>query len=161
MDPGYRARLSNLLRRGLFAHGQLCLELKDEDGTNRLATLLPELRELTRQGLTLVMDGYGRGFVALDDLRRLPLGAVKFDGDIVQSLQGDELGEPLLRAMTGLAHALNLVVIAPLVEDADTLRRLRSVGVDCAQGFALGSPAQMWRDLGEEHIATAPQDLVA
>lgn len=160
MDAGYRARLSSLLRRGIFAQGQLCLEFKDEDGPNCLAPLLPELRELTRLGLTLVMDGYGRGFVALDDLRRLPLGAVKFDGDIVQNLQGDELGEPLLRAMTELAHALNLVVIAPLVEDADTLRRLRAVGVDCAQGFALGLPAQMWRDPGEDHAATTPQDLV-
>jgi diguanylate cyclase (GGDEF)-like protein/PAS domain S-box-containing protein len=146
MDPGYRARLASLLRRGVFAQGQLCLELKEEDGPNRLGTLLPELRELTRLGLTLVLDGYGRGFVSLDDLRRLPLGAVKFDGDIVQSLQGDELGEPLLKAMTELAHALNVVVIAPLVEDADTLRRLRTAGVDCAQGFALGSPAELWRE---------------
>jgi EAL domain-containing protein (putative c-di-GMP-specific phosphodiesterase class I) len=39
---------------------------------------------------------------------------------------------------------MNLLVIAPLVEDADTLRRLRAAGVDCAQGFALGLPAEAW-----------------
>jgi len=146
LDEGYRARLTGMLRDGVFAPGQLCLELRDDQGPSRLATLLPELRDLTLLGLVVVLDGYGRGFVSLDDLRRLPLGAVKFDGDLVQTLQADELGEPLLRAMTELAHALNLVVIAPLVEDADTLRRLRAVGVDCAQGFALGSPAEWWRE---------------
>jgi EAL domain-containing protein (putative c-di-GMP-specific phosphodiesterase class I) len=145
----------------VFAQGQLCLELKEEDGPNRLGTLLPELRELTRLGLTLVLDGYGRGFVSLDDLRRLPLGAVKFDGDIVQSLQGDELGEPLLKAMTELAHALNVVVIAPLVEDADTLRRLRTAGVDCAQGFALGSPAELWREHDTLPGTLTPENGVA
>lgn len=160
LDAGYRARITSLLRQGVFAPGQLCLELKEEDGPNRLAVLLPELRELTRLGLMLVLDGYGRGMVALDDLRRLPLGAVKFDGELVQTLQGDELGEPLLRAMTELAHALNVVVIAPLVEDAETLRRLRAVGVDCAQGFALGSPTELWRDHDGHGLgkSTHPQD---
>jgi len=157
LDAGYRARLTGMLRQGVFAPGQLCLELRDDQGPNRLASLLPELRELTLIGLTLVLDGYGRGFVSLDDLRRLPLGAVKFDGDLVKTLQGDELGEPLLRAMTELAHALNLVVVAPRVEDADTLRRLRAVGVDCAQGFALGSPAEGWRD--SESASTQPTPL--
>ena len=136
------------------------MELREEQGANRLAALLAELRELTLLGLTLVLDGYGRGVVSLDDLRRLPLGAVKFDGDLVQSLQGDELGEPLLRAMTELAHALNLVVIAPLVEDAETLRRLRAVGVDCAQGFALGSPAEWWRESGFASTQPIPFPLV-
>ncbi len=154
LDAGYRERLIGMLKQGVFAPGQLCLELRDDQGPSRLATLLPELRELALLGLTLVLDGYGRGFVSLDELRQLPLGAVKFDGDLVQTLQADELGEPLLRAMTELAHALNLVVIAPLVEDAETLRRLRAVGVDCAQGFALGSPAEWWRE--SEFASTQP-----
>ena len=160
LDAGYRARLMDMLRQGVFAPGQLCLELRDDQGPSRLATLLPELRELTLLGLTLVLDGYGRGFVSLDELRRLPLGAVKFDGDLVQTLQGDELGEPLLRAMTELAHALNLVVIAPLVEDAETLRRLRAVGVDSAQGFALGTPADWWRESESASAQPAPLPLV-
>lgn len=146
IDPGYRARLTSLLRRGAFGPVHLCLEIKDNDGAGRLTALLPELRDLTRLGLTLTLDGYGRGFGAIDQLRALPLAAVKLDGDLVQSTHQDELSEPLLRTMTELAHAMNLVVIAPLVEDADTLRRLRAAGADCAQGFALGSPTDTWRE---------------
>jgi diguanylate cyclase (GGDEF)-like protein len=145
-DIGYRSRLTALLRQGVFAHGQLCLELKEDGGLSRLTTILPELHELTRLGLTLMLDGYGRGFGGLEHLRSLPFIAVKLDGDVVRNLNRDEIGEPVLRAMTEMAHAMNVVVIAPLVEDADTLKRLRAAGADCAQGFALGSPDDGWRE---------------
>jgi len=51
---------------------------------------------------------------------------------------------------------MNVVVIAPLVEDADTLKRLRAAGADCAQGFALGSPDDGWR----EHEKLALERLI-
>jgi EAL domain-containing protein (putative c-di-GMP-specific phosphodiesterase class I) len=35
---------------------------------------------------------------------------------------------------------MNVLVIAPMVEDPVTLRLLQGAGADCAQGFALGVP---------------------
>jgi len=150
LDAGYRARLTSLLRRGAFGPVHLCLEIRDDEGAGRLTALLQELRELTRMGVTLTLDGYGRGFGAVDQLRALPLAAVKLDGELVRSISQDEISEHLLRAMTELAHAMKLVVVAPLVEDADTLKRLRAAGADCAQGFALGSPTDSWREQDSE-----------
>jgi len=144
LDPGYRARLAAALRDGRFAPGQLCLELKESDMMGLLMPVLPALSELTPLGLRLMLDDYGRGFGGLGHLRSLPLASVKLEGSLVQTLTHDDLGETLVRAMTDVAHAMNLLVIAPLVEDADTLRRLRAAGVDCAQGFALGLPAETW-----------------
>ena len=144
LDPGYRARLAAALRDGRFAPGQLCLELKESDMMGLLMPVLPALIELTPLGLHLMLDDYGRGFGGLGHLRSLPLASVKLEGSLVQTLTHDDLGETLVRTMTDVAHAMNLLVIAPLVEDADTLRRLRAAGVDCAQGFALGHPAEAW-----------------
>jgi EAL domain-containing protein (putative c-di-GMP-specific phosphodiesterase class I) len=144
LDPGYRAHLAAALRDGRFAPGQLCLELKESDMMGLLMPVLPALSELTPLGLRLMLDDYGRGFGGLGHLRSLPLASVKLEGSLVQTLTHDDLGETLVRAMTDVAHAMNLLVIAPLVEDADTLRRLRAAGVDCAQGFALGLPAEAW-----------------
>ena len=110
----------------------------------QIALLLPVLADLAQLGVQLMLDEYGRGFGGLSSLRSLPLVAVKLDGSLVQALTGDPLGATVVRAMTDLAHAMNLVVIAPLVESAEALRQLRSAGVDCAQGFALGAPEDVW-----------------
>jgi diguanylate cyclase (GGDEF)-like protein/PAS domain S-box-containing protein len=140
LDAGYRAHLTALMHGGVFAPGQLCLELKESEAATQVTPLLPVLDELSILGVRLMLDEYGRGFAALENLRNLPLASVKLDGSLVQSLRQDELGVTLVRAMTDLAHAMNVLVIAPMVEDPVTLRLLQGAGADCAQGFALGMP---------------------
>lgn len=147
LDAGYLARLTVLLREGAFRHGQVCLELKESELAGHLNTLLPVLRELHQLGAQLTLDEYGRGLGGLGHLRNLPLGSVKLDGNLVQGLGSDEVGVLMVRAMTELAHAMNAVVIAPLIEDAAALQRLRRAGVDCAQGFVLGEPRDAWSEL--------------
>ena len=75
------------------------------------------------------------------------MSAVKLDGSLVQSLANDEVAVMMVRAMTDLAHAMNVVVIAPLIEDATSLQLLQGAGADCAQGFVLGMPSDEWAEL--------------
>jgi EAL domain-containing protein (putative c-di-GMP-specific phosphodiesterase class I) len=147
LDKRYRSRLAHLLRDGVFAPGQLCLELKESEAATQVVPLLPALNELAQLGVRLMLDEYGRGFGGLGYLRSLPLASVKLDGSLVQALTHDELGVTLVRAMADLAHAVNAVVIAPLVEDAATLRLLQGAGADFAQGFLLGVPRDSWMEL--------------
>jgi diguanylate cyclase (GGDEF)-like protein/PAS domain S-box-containing protein len=147
LDPAYLARLSALLRAGAFAPGQLCLELKESEVTGHLAPLQPILDEITQLGARLMLDEYGRGFGGLGHLRSLPLSSVKLDGSLVRSLVNDEVGVMMVRAVTDLAHAMNVVVIAPLIEDPAALHLLQGAGADCAQGFALGMPGDVWSEL--------------
>lgn len=147
LDAGYLARLTALLREGAFAPGQLCLEIKESELAGQLQALQPILTELHQLGVRLLLDEYGRGLGGLGHLRGLPLSAVKLDGSLVQSLASDEVGVLMVRAMTDLAHAMKAVVIAPLIEDTTVLQRLRSAGVDYAQGFVLGEPRTSWQEL--------------
>lgn len=145
LDSGYRLRLANLLSDGAFAPGSFRLELRDSDALTQLAPVLPMLAELTQLGLKLILDEYGRGFGGLGRLRSLPFAAVKLDAALVQTLARDQLGETLVRAMADLAHSMDMLVVAPMVEDAETLRRLRDAGADFAQGFVIGGPEDDWR----------------
>jgi diguanylate cyclase (GGDEF)-like protein/PAS domain S-box-containing protein len=147
LDAGYLGRITALLREGAFAPGQLCLEIKESELAGHLPALQPVLAELHQLGVRLLLDEYGRGLGGLGHLRGLPLSAVKLDGTLVQGLAGDDVGVLMVRAMTDLAHAMQAVVIAPLIEDAAVLQRLRSAGVDCVQGFVLGEPRTSWSEL--------------
>jgi diguanylate cyclase (GGDEF)-like protein/PAS domain S-box-containing protein len=147
LDAGYLSRLTALLRAGAFAPGQLCLEIKESEVAGHFAALQPVLNDITKLGAQLMLDEYGRGFGGLGHLRNLPLSSVKLDGSLVQTLASDEVGVMMVRAMTDLAHAMHVVVIAPLIEDAAALHMLRNAGVDCAQGFVLGMPGNAWAEL--------------
>ncbi len=147
LDAGYLSRLSALLSAGAFAPGQLCLEIKESEIAGHFTPLLPILTELSQLGAKLMLDEYGRGFSGLGHLRSLPLSAVKLDASLVQALAQDEVGVMMVRAMTDLAHAMNMVVIAPQIEDAAAFQLLRNAGADCAQGYVLGMPRDAWAEL--------------
>jgi EAL domain-containing protein (putative c-di-GMP-specific phosphodiesterase class I) len=114
--------------------------VKESDLATQLARALPVMQELASLGLLFVLDEFGRGLGALDHLRSLPIAAVKLDTTLVQGLAHDKFGATLVRTMTELAHAMNLEVFAPAVEDVATLRQLHAMGLYRAQGFVLGRP---------------------
>lgn len=140
LDPAYRERLFDLCRLGIVARGQLHLELKESAIVTPLAQLLPILEELARLGVMVVLEDFGRGFSALNGLKNLPVGQVKIDGSLIQALAQDAIGQTMVRAIIEVAHTLGRQVIAPLVEDRETLLILKKLGVDYAQGFALSIP---------------------
>ncbi len=140
LDGGYVAKLKGIASHEAFAAGCLYLEVKESDLAPQLARALPVMQELAALGLMFVLDEFGRGLGALDHLRSLPIAAVKLDTTLVQGLTHDKFGATLVRTMTELAHAMNLEVFAPAVEDVATLRQLHAMGLDRAQGFVLGRP---------------------
>ena len=54
--------------------------------------------------------------------------------------------QPLVQAIVGLAHGLNLTATAEGVETEGELAVLRALGCDQVQGFLLGRPvpAEQW-----------------
>jgi diguanylate cyclase (GGDEF)-like protein len=140
LDENYVDALAALGRQGVFAAGRLSLELKESELALQAAKLLPAMRQIAALGVRFVLDEFGRGFGSVEQLRNLPIAAVKLDAALVQGIARDPFGAALVRAMASLARAMDLTVIAPGIEDATLLPLLRAEGLDWAQGYALGRP---------------------
>ena len=65
---------------------------------------------------------------------------MKFDRSFVIAGQESEGGREILRAMVGLAKALNMDVLAEGVETSTQEKMLLEVGVEKVQGFAYAKP---------------------
>lgn len=92
-------------------------------------------------GCRFALDDFGTGYGTFTYLKHIPIDYVKIDMEFVRDMSRSEADERLVRAMVTMAQALGKRTIAEGVEDADTLRRLREIGVDHAQGFHIGRPA--------------------
>ncbi|HEY3021910.1 MAG TPA: EAL domain-containing protein [Solirubrobacteraceae bacterium] len=98
------------------------------------------LERLTRQGLRLSIDDFGTGYSSLAQLKRLPVDEIKIDRSFVIDMGSSANDEAIVRSTIELAHNLGLSVVAEGVEDEASLRALRRLGCDLAQGFHLGRP---------------------
>jgi EAL domain-containing protein (putative c-di-GMP-specific phosphodiesterase class I) len=73
-------------------------------------------------------------------LLELPIDELKIDKSFVLALDNDHRARAITRATIELARALNLIVVAEGVENAETLESLRHLGADIAQGYHIGLP---------------------
>ena len=100
-----------------------------------VAEVLTGIRDL---GVRLSVDDFGTGYSSLSYLSRYPVTGVKVDRAFVDGL-GDVPGDDaIVRAVTAMARALRLGVIAEGVETVQQRNILRELGIEHAQGWLWG-----------------------
>lgn len=98
------------------------------------------LRRLQEIGCQTALDDFGAGFSSFAYLKGLPVDYVKIDGHFVKNLAKNHVDQAMVKAMNEIAHALGKQTVAEFVEDEASLKILRELGVDFAQGYYLGRP---------------------
>ncbi|MEO0575910.1 MAG: EAL domain-containing protein [Pseudomonadota bacterium] len=105
----------------------------------------PLLARLKTMGIGLQIDDFGSGFTSLNQLRRMPLDALKIGGDFVAGIGRNDDDETLCKAVISLAHAYGMRCVAEAVESREQVKFLRSCRCDDIQGKLFG--AEMTVDL--------------
>jgi EAL domain-containing protein (putative c-di-GMP-specific phosphodiesterase class I) len=136
--------LPELVRNTLIDHGlpaaALVLEITE---TNVMVDPVRSERTLLRLhelGVDLSVDDYGTGHCSLSYLRRLPVQELKLDQSFVRDLATEPRDMAIMQSSVGLAHSLDMRLVAEGVEDADALRLLVAAGCDLTQGWYLARP---------------------
>jgi EAL domain-containing protein (putative c-di-GMP-specific phosphodiesterase class I) len=91
-------------------------------------------------GCRIALDGFIQGGRRAALLKRLPIDFVKLGSRFVSGLTADGRRRRKARNATSKAHRSGQRVIAQGVEDLITLQLLQELGIDEAQGYALGRP---------------------
>jgi diguanylate cyclase (GGDEF)-like protein len=132
--PALVHRIATILQRTGLPPAGLGLEITETvimEDVERTSAMLGELSAL---GVHLQIDDFGTGYSSLAYLQRLPVNAVKIDRSFIAAMRGNDDNAKIVRAIVGLAQALDLKVIAEGVETAEHSVLLRSLGCTLAQG---------------------------
>ncbi len=98
------------------------------------------IHRLKSIGCFFALDDFGTGFSSFSYLRILPVDYIKIDGTFVQNLHKEPVHRALIQAIHNIAHTLGKKTIAESVENEDSLRILKEIGIDFVQGYFLGRP---------------------
>ncbi len=151
----FDARLPERVNGYLDEHGvdpaQLTLEITESslfvDAPRTRATI----DGLYDVGLRMAVDDFGTGYSSLSYLRRLPVHELKIDQSFVAGMLVDPQDEVIVRSTVDLGHNLGLLVVAEGVESFEILERLREIGCDVAQGYAISEPILSTEIIGWLH----------
>jgi len=98
------------------------------------------LEALRGAGVHIALDDFGTGYSSLSYLVGFPITTLKIDRMFVQDMLKDQRSLEVVRAVIGLAHALNLETIAEGVETTAQLQALWRMQCGYGQGYLLGRP---------------------
>ena len=139
-DPHLPDRLlQEVLARGM-SPGDLTVEvlentLIESDDDDAIQTV----ENLTRAGFSVVLDDFGTGYASMSNLSRLRIDGIKLDRSIVVPVPNIR-AESIISALVTLSRKLNMRVVAEGVENDALFARVRELGCDVVQGFAIGHP---------------------
>ena len=98
-------------------------------------------QDLRSMGTTISIDDFGVGQSPLAYLDRLPVNKIKIDRAFILNLGSSKKSDSIVEAIIGLAHNLELTVVAEGVEEEGTVDLLRQMGCDEVQGYVFARPA--------------------
>ena len=124
---------------GMDPH-QLELELTESILMDDVKLTERVLEELKTMGVNVSVDDFGTGYSSLNYLKQFPIDCLKIDKSFIQTLPSDGEDKQIALAIIGIAHSMNLGVIAEGVETDEQLSFLAEHQCDTVQGFLFGGP---------------------
>jgi EAL domain-containing protein (putative c-di-GMP-specific phosphodiesterase class I) len=119
-----------------------CLEIEFTESQmfthlERAQLLIAQLKEL---GVHVTVDDFGTGYSGLGYLMRYKFDVLKIDRSFVQGLPDDPAHTAIVRAIIGMAHALDCRVVAEGVETFAQADVLQAYGCHEMQGYLYSRP---------------------
>ncbi|MBU0621958.1 MAG: EAL domain-containing protein [Gammaproteobacteria bacterium] len=139
-DPGF----PEFLQLTLVEHGvpgsRFCFEITDAELAAKSAFVAEFARKVRGQGCRIAISCFGRDRISFDLIRGFRVDFLKIDGNIIFNILRDPVSLAKLAAISNTAMKIGVGTIAELVEDEETIAKLKEIGIDYAQGFGISRP---------------------
>lgn len=139
-DPSFLAFALESIRETGVDPESLCFEITETAVISHMARAQELIATLGEHGCKFSLDDFGSGLSSFGYLRALSVDYLKIDGQFVRDLATDPVDQSMVRCINQVGHTMGILTVAEFVEDDATLQRVRALGVDYAQGYALHVP---------------------
>ena len=117
-----------------------CFEITETCAMSNLSRAVHFIGALRSRGCRFALDDFGSGLSSFGYLKSLPVDYLKIDGRFVRDIEHDAMDLAMVDAINQIGHVAGMQTIAEYVENSAIEVRLRSLGVDYVQGYAIARP---------------------
>jgi diguanylate cyclase (GGDEF)-like protein/PAS domain S-box-containing protein len=142
-DPGLWPFVQELFSATGLAPANITFEITETGFIQNISHANEFVLSAQNHGCKIALDDFGTGLSSLSYLKQFPLDVLKIDGSFIKNLATNPIDQSIVRAVAEMATALGLVTVAECVEDEYTLDVIRQLGIEFAQGWAIGKPGPL------------------
>jgi len=136
--------LFEYIREQLTIHkitpAMVCFEVTETVAISNLENTAKFMERCRHVGIKFALDDFGSGFCSFSYLKAVPVDYLKIDGGFVQNMLEDEIDCSIVESVNKIGHVAGLKTIAEYVETPDIMEKLKTMGIDFAQGYCIDRP---------------------
>lgn len=136
-------RLISIIKRYEISPKLINLEITETASVTARATLLRNMHKLIDYGFEFSLDDFGKGESNLMYVVEMPVSLIKLDYDMTKAFFTTEKAQHVVRAVVGMAHGMNLKLVAEGIETEEEIKGMYEENIDYIQGYYYSRPLPM------------------
>ncbi len=125
------------------AAASLCFEVTESAAVSNRRKAQAFINALRKHGCRFSLDDFGAGLSSFAYLKNFKVDTLKIDGGFIRDITDNRISESMVAAITQVAKVMELETVAEYVESQKIKSLIAKLGVDFAQGHAIGKPASL------------------
>lgn len=121
----------------------LCFEVTESAAVSSRERARAFIDALKKRGCRFSLDDFGAGLSSFAYLKSFNVDVLKIDGSFIRDITDNRISESMVAAITQVARVMELETVAEYVESKETKKLITELGVDFAQGHAIGKPVPL------------------
>ena len=138
--PDFVEKLVEMTRHYRVAPSRLLLEFTESVMLENVSDALTKLGQLKYHGFRVAIDDFGTGYSSLNYIHQLPIDYIKIDKSFIDGIPDNQKTQAVIKAVTTIAHSLNIMTVAEGVEHAVQSQWLKEFDCSCGQGYLFSRP---------------------
>ncbi|MCZ8108479.1 MAG: EAL domain-containing protein [Burkholderiales bacterium] len=139
----FSATVEKVLKETGLDPARLHLEITEGTFVRDERVVGQEFERLRTLGVGLALDDFGTGYCSLAYIKRFPIRVVKLDKSFIADLPADAHSVAIVQAVTAIARALDLEVVAEGIETPEQSAAAGLLGCHIGQGWLFGRPGPL------------------
>ncbi|WP_256250616.1 EAL domain-containing protein [Nitrosomonas sp. Nm51] len=162
-DKTFIEFIQDKIQKSKIPPNQLCFEIEELDAKSNLIETMFFTEKIRELGCLVTLCGFSQDSQSVELLKKIKIDFLKIDGIIVCNMiyEHDDLAK--VKNINQIARQLNIKTIAELVENKETISKLREIGIHYVQGLGVEKPyplnnlmAVLQKTANASSISTSP-----
>ena len=142
-DPELLSFVEEEIEHSGLSASSLCFEVTESAAVSSRDRAQAFIDALRKRGCRFSLDDFGAGLSSFAYLKNFNVDVLKIDGGFIRDITENRISESMVAAITQVAKVMGLETVAEYVESQETRAVVEKLGVDFAQGHAVGKPAPL------------------